>query len=31
MQSTKDEQLFDLPDKGIVGKVKGNIGDVMSS
>ena len=31
MQSTEYEQLFDSPNKGIVGKVKGNIGDVMSS
>ena len=31
MQSTENEQLFDFPNKGIVGKVKGNIGDVMSS
>ena len=31
MQSTENEQLFDFPNKGIVGKAKGKIGDVMSS
>jgi hypothetical protein len=31
MQSTGHEQLLDLPNKDIVGKVKGNIGNVMSS
>jgi hypothetical protein len=31
MQSARDEQLFDLADKGIVGKVNGNGGDAMAN